>query len=128
MKKNKYFDFVYTKDMIKKLIFMHKGEFVMIDSFVALVYHCELETFNKIIRDNIDRFPEDFYYRINEEELLEISKQMHNCWIFLGEDKEYPYVFNEKGLMMLVTVFNDNKYVETNLNLLYAIEKKRNFE
>lgn len=52
----------YETENIKNLIYTIRGKQVMIDSDVAMLYHCETKYINRVVKRNIERFPEEFCF------------------------------------------------------------------
>ena len=66
---NKESDVVkYETENIKNLIYTIRGKQVMLDSDVAILYHCETKYINRVVKRNIERFPEEFCFQLKEEE------------------------------------------------------------
>ena len=126
---------IIVKDNIKieDLIYEVRGKQVMLDSDLARLYECKNGTkdINKAVKRNIDRFPEDFYFQLTEEEinLLRFQNGTANISNMI---RTLPFVFTEQGIAMLATVLRTNnasivgvsimrafvamkKYVNTNL-------------
>ena len=57
-----------TNEEIKNLIYTIRGRQVMLDSDVAMLYHYGTKNINKAMKRNIERFPEDFCFQLNELE------------------------------------------------------------
>ena len=91
---------------IKNLIYYIRGKQVMLDSDVAMLYHYETKNINKAMKRNIERFPEDFCFRLNKEELEEMWFQNGTtfknnfrvipqlCW---GPRKTYSFAQSNKN-------------------------------
>ena len=60
---------------IKNMIYEVRGKQVMLDSDVAIMYNAETKRINEIVKRNIERFPEDFCFRLNKEEFEIIKYQ-----------------------------------------------------
>lgn len=58
----------YEEENIKDLIFNIRGKQVILDSDVAKLYHCETKYINRVVKRNIERFPEEFCFQLTEEE------------------------------------------------------------
>ena len=90
-------DEVKIKDevIIENLIYEVRGKQVMLDSDLARLYECPngTRTINLVVNRNINRFPEDFYFKLNKEEYNN-----------LGGVRKLPHVFTEQGVAMLATV------------------------
>jgi len=69
----KEFDEIKIKDMIYEI----RGKQVMLDSDLAKLYKCSNGTkdINKAVKRNIERFPEDFYFQLKEEENKQLRFQ-----------------------------------------------------
>ena len=94
-----------TDEEIKNLIYTIRGKQVMLDSDVAMLYNCETKYVNRVVKRNIDRFPEEFCFQLKEEELKNMwcqfvtASQIDNNKF---RNKKYlPYVFTEQGIAML---------------------------
>ena len=85
---------------IKNLIYVIRGQQVMLDSDLAMLYHVETFNLNKAMKRNVDRFPEDFCFQLSKEEYknlkfqfgtssLEENENMHGC------RRKLPYAFTE---------------------------------
>ena len=58
----------YDIEDIKKRIYTIRGKQVMLDSDVAMLYNCETKYVNRVVKRNIERFPEDFCFQLTEIE------------------------------------------------------------
>ena len=94
---------------IEDLIYEVRGKQVMLDSDLARLYECKNGTkdINKAVKRNIDRFPEDFYFQLTEEEinLLRFQNGTANISNMI---RTLPFVFTEQGIAMLATVLRTN--------------------
>ena len=57
-----------SETTIKNLIYVIRGQQVMLDSDLAMLYHVETFNLNKAMKRNVDRFPEDFCFQLTKEE------------------------------------------------------------
>ena len=80
----------YDTENIKNLIYTIRGKQVMLDSDVAMLYHCETKYINRVVKRNIERFPEEFCFQLTEKEFQNY-----------GGRRYLPYVFTEQGIAML---------------------------
>ena len=60
---------------IKNLIYMIRGKQVMIDNDVANIYHCETKYLNRVVKRNIERFPEEFCFQLTTKEYETLKSQ-----------------------------------------------------
>ena len=115
-----------TNEEIKKLIFTIRGKQVMLDSDVAMLYHYETKNINKAMKRNIERFPEDFCFRLTEDEL-------DKMWFHFGttsnikfrSEKYLPYVYTEQGVSMLAGILKNDIAVNVSINIIRAFIEMR---
>lgn len=91
-------------EKVRSKIFEFRGQRVMIDSDLAQLYGVTTGNFNKAVGRNIDRFPEDFMFRLNDEEFSDLKFQIGIASSYGGR-RTNPYVFTEQGVAMLSSVF-----------------------
>ncbi len=91
-----------TPKQIEKMIYIIRGQKVMLDSDLANLYGVLTKNFNKAVKRNIDRFPSDFMFQLTKDEFEILrfqfgtsSKKGH------GGRRYIPYVFTEPGVAML---------------------------
>ena len=58
-----------TVESIRNCVYTIRGEQVMLDSDLADIYGYELKAMNQQVKRNIERFPEDFMFQLNQEEI-----------------------------------------------------------
>lgn len=81
----------------------------MLDSDLAKLYECKngTKSINLAVKRNLERFPEDFYFRLTDEESKIIwfqSETPKNNIETRGGKYNKPYVFTEQGVAMLASV------------------------
>ena len=60
---------------IKSIIYTIRGKQVILDSDIARLYHCETKYINRVVKRNIGRFPENFCFQLNQEEVNSLRSQ-----------------------------------------------------
>lgn len=114
---------------IKNLIYMIRGKQVMIDNDVANIYHCETKYLNRVVKRNIERFPEEFCFQLTEDEFEVLRCQ----FVTLnkngrGQHRKYlPYVFTEQGIAMLSALLKSDVAVRVSINIMKAFIEMRKF-
>ena len=63
-----------TNDTIENIIYDVRGVKVMLDYDLAAIYGVETRTLNQAVKRNIDRFPPDFMFRLNDSEWAELNR------------------------------------------------------
>ncbi len=116
-------------EAIKNLIYTIRGKQVMMDSDVANIYHCETKYVNRVVKRNIERFPEEFCFQLNENEFEVLRCQ----FVTLNENgrgqhrKYLPYVFTEQGIAMLSALLKSDVAVSVSVNIMKAFIEMRKF-
>ena len=114
---------------IKNLIYTIRGKQVMMDSDVANIYHCKTKYINRVVKRNIERFPEEFCFQLNENEFEVLRCQ----FVTLkengrGQHRKYlPYVFTEQGIAMLSALLKSDVAVSVSVNIMKAFIEMRKF-
>jgi phage regulator Rha-like protein len=105
-------------ESIERRISLIRGEKVMLDADLAVLYQVETKTLNRAVRRNLDRFPDDFMFQLTSEELEILRCQIGTSrW---GGRRYQPYAFTEHGVAMLSSVLNSKRAVQVNLRIIRA--------
>ncbi len=110
---------------IEKIIYIIRGQKVMLDSDLAELYGVETKNLNKAVSRNIERFPEDFRFRLNEDELTNLRFQIGTSSLSHGGRRYTPYVFTEHGIAMLSSVLRSERAVKVHLSIIRTFIKLR---
>jgi len=116
---------IVSQDVIENKIHLIRGKKVMLDSDLSDLYEVETGQLKRAVRRNIDRFPEDFMFELNKEELDILRCQFGTLrW---GEHSKYlPFAFTEQGVAMLSSVLNSKLAIQVNIQIMRAFVKLRN--
>src|ERR1700719_1764545 len=105
-------------ESIERRICLIRGEKVLLDADLAILYEVETKTLNRAVHRNLDRFPDDFMFRLTKEELENLRCQFGTSrW---GGRRYQPYAFTEHGVAMLSSVLNSKRAVQVNLRIIRA--------
>ena len=86
---------------LKDKIYTIRGQQVMLDSDLAEIYGYSTKAFNQQVKNNIEKFDEDFRFQLTNEEAENLrSKILTSSW---GGSRYLPYAFTEQGIYMLMT-------------------------
>ena len=93
---------------LRDAIYTIRGVQVMLDADLAAIYGYETKTFNQQVKNNIEKFDDDFRFQLTKEEYKVIlrSKVLTSKNERRGGRQYLPYVFTEQGIYMLMTVLN----------------------
>ena len=112
-------------------IYYIRGEKVIFDRDLAILYGVETKVLNQAVKRNIKRFPEDFMFQLNKNEANAFlrfqggnstgknlkSQTVTSNW---GGVRKLPYVFTESGIAMLSSVLNSDRAIGVNIQIMRA--------
>ncbi|SPD73004.1 hypothetical protein PITCH_A1640014 [uncultured Desulfobacterium sp.] len=76
------------------------------------------------IKRNIDRFPDDFMFQLNDKEFANLKSQIvTSSWG--GSRRAKPYAFTEQGVAMLSSVLKSKQAVQVNIEIMRAFVRLR---
>jgi hypothetical protein len=101
-----------------------RGHKVLLDSDLATLYGVTTGNLNKAVKRNVDRFPSDFMFQLEPEELANLKFQF-GIPSWGGRRRSRPYVFTEQGIAMLSSVLNSERAVKVNIAIMRAFVKLR---
>jgi phage regulator Rha-like protein len=123
---------------IQNRIYEIRGERVMLDRDLALLYGTETKSLNLAVKRNSKRFPPDFMFQLTREEYESLRLQIATLnenessrfqfeTLKRGQNLKYlPYVFTEQGVAMLSGVLNSERAIYMNIAIMRAfVEVKR---
>ena len=107
---------------IENMIYEIRGRQVMLDCDLAKLYNVETKRINEAVKNNPDKFPERFYFRINENEFFSLKSKISTS---KGGSRKGHNVFTEQGIAMLSTILKSKVAVETSIRIMDAFVKMR---
>jgi len=113
-----------TVSEIGRRIHNIRGHRVMLDSDLAELYGVETKALTRAMKRNAGRFPEDFVFQLDKEEYANLRYQIgaSKKW---GGRRYMPYVFTEHGAIMLASVLNSERAIETSIFVVRAFVRMR---
>ena len=120
----------YEIENIKNLIYTIRGKQVMLDSDVAMLYHYPTKRINETVRRNIERFPENFCFKLTESEAENLRSQFATSSLEkenYGGRRYLPYVFTEQGIAMLSGLLKNDIAIQVSINIMNAFVEMRKF-
>lgn len=110
---------------IEEKIHLIRGQKVMLDSDLAEVYQVETKMLNRAVKRNLDRFPEDFMFRLTDEETKSLRFQIGTSNTGRGGRRYLPYAFTEHGAVMLASVLKSQTAIKASIEVVRAFIKMR---
>lgn len=117
-------------EKIENLIYEVRGIQVMLDSDLAKLYGCKNGTkeINQAVRNNIDKFPERFSWRLSDLESQNfLVKNFDQKIETRGGKYKNPRVFTEQGVAMLATIIKSNTATEVSIAIMDAFVTMRKY-
>ena len=111
---------------IESKILIVRGRQVMIDRDLAELYGVETKRLNEQVRRNIERFPKDFCFQLNNDETKELVA-FCDRFVSMKHSTVNPYAFTEQGIAMLSSVLRSPNAVEVNIQIMRAFIAMRRF-
>lgn len=116
---------IINEDIIRSKIYTIRGQKVMLDADLAEIYGYTTKTFNQQVKNNIEKFDEDFRFQLNDEELENLrSQNVTSNW---GGMRYNPYAFSEQGIYMLMTVLKGDLAVRQSKALIRTFKRMKDF-
>ena len=110
---------------IHQKIYEIRGFKVMLDFDLAELYEIETKYLKRSVRNNFDRFPNDFLFELSKEEFenlrCNISTSNH------GGIRYLPFAFTEQGVSMLSSVLKSKKAIDVNIAIMRTFVQIRQF-
>lgn len=116
-------EMMIPEEIIMSKIHLIRGHKVMLDQDLAEMYGVETRRLNEQVKRNIDRFPTDFMFQLNQEEFENLKSQFAtSSW---GGRRKLPYAFMEHGVLMLSSVLNSDRATRVNIQIMRIYVKIR---
>lgn len=111
---------------VEDMIYEIRGKQVMLDSDLAKLYQCKngTKTINLAVKRNINRFPDDFYFQLSDED-IKILRFQNETANHMTRTK--PYVFTEQGIAMLATVLKTKVASNVSIKIMRTFVEMRKY-
>lgn len=112
-----------TESLITNKIYRIRGMQVMLDFDLAELYGVETKVLKQQVRRNIERFPEDFFFQLSEDEFDSLRSQFVTSK--KGGVRYAPFAFTEQGVSMLSSVLRSKQAIDINIQIMRVFVKMR---
>lgn len=113
-------------NLIDQRIHLIRGEKVMLDSDLAILYRVTTKRLNEQVKRNRRRFPQDFMYQLTPTEVRELNRSQNATGSQKHRDPRYrPYAFTEHGAVMLASVLNSQVAITASIQVVRAFVRLR---
>ena len=107
-------------ERVERLIHLVRGEKVLLDADLAVLYGVTTGNLNKAVKRNQQRFPPDFIFQLSDEEAAGLIFQSGRSKQHGGRRRSLPYAFTEEGVAMLSSVLRSERAVQVNVAVMRA--------
>ena len=116
-----------TDIIISKKIYIVRGQKVMLDFDLAILYQTQTKVLNQSVKRNAGRFPEDFSFFLTLEEEQNLKSQFVTSSFKAkhGGKRKQIRVFTELGIAMLSSVLNTEIAIQVNIKIMRTFQKLR---
>ena len=111
---------------VQNKIYTIRNQRVMLDHDLAELYGVETRAMNQAVKRNIERFPEDFMFQLNENEWQNMSSQFVMTSKSTRPKSALPLVFTEHGVTMLSSILRSKTAIQVNIQIVRAFVAVRN--
>ena len=117
---------IVTVQLVSRKIFFLREMHVMLDADLAALYRVTTSHLNRAVQRNRDRFPDDFMFQLNREEMealrfhIGMSKSEGR-----GGRRYAPYAFTEQVVAMLSSVLRSERAVQVNIAIMRTFVRLR---
>ena len=117
---------IHNENDLRSKIYTIRGMRVMLDFDLAETYGYSVKAFNQQVKNNIEKFDEDFRFQLTWEECNTIlkSKILTSSW---GGIRKLPYAFTEQGIYMLMTVLRGDLAIKQSKILIRLFKTMKDF-
>ncbi len=116
---------IVSEENIQDKIYIIRGQKVMLDYELAEIYGYTTTRFNEQVKNNIEKFDEDFMFELSKEEFENlISKKSTSSW---GGRRKLPKAFTEQGIYMLMTVLRGELAVRQSKALVRTFKRMKDY-
>ena len=112
---------------IRSMIYIVRGQQVMLDSDLAMLYQVETKRLNERVKRNIARFPDSFCFQLTKDEYDHLRSQSATSNGEYGGRRYLPYVFTEGGIAMLSAVLNSETSIQVSIRIMNEFVALRHF-
>jgi len=110
-------------ERIQKCIYLFRGQKVMLDKDLAVLYGVQTRDLNKAVSRNLDRFPKDFMFGLTKAEFENLK--FHFGTSSWGGTRKLPRVYTEQGIAMLSSVLRSKRAAQVNIAIMRTFVKLR---
>jgi hypothetical protein len=103
-----------------------RGNSVLLDADVADIYGVETKRINEAVKNNPDKFTDDYMFEISEGEFADLRSKFSTTTF--AKTRVLPKAFTEKGLYMIATILKSKQATEATFTIIETSQKSENYQ
>lgn len=107
---------------VENLIYLVRGQKILLDRDLAVLYGVETRVLNQAVRRNAKRFPQDFMFALDRDEIMRISQSVISSKLRFSKN---VLAFTEQGVAMLSSLLNSPRAIQVNIEIMRAFVRLR---
>jgi len=115
---------VMADEVVMQKIYLVRGQKVMLDSDLAILYGYETKRMNEQVRRNLARFPASFMFQLTAEEVADLRSQIATANVST-KTRTLPYAFTEHGVLMLASILKSETAIKASVHIIEVFVKLR---
>ena len=124
-------------EQVKDRIIVLRGEPVLLDADVAQLYGVETRVVNQAVKNNPDKFPDGYLYKLDKQEVADLrskiliatlqgaGNEQVSAFATAHRNQNTPTAFTERGLYMLATILKSPRATQTTLAIIETFVQMR---
>ena len=112
-------------ERVEQKIYLISGHKIMLDRDLAALYGVETRVLNQAVKRNSARFPSDFMFKLNRDEIMRISQIVISSEQLEIKFSKQVFAFTEQGVAMLSGVLKSPRAIEVNIAIMRTFVKLR---
>jgi hypothetical protein len=116
-----------NNETIESMIYDIRGVKVMLDFDLAKIYGYSTKAFNQQVQRNIEKFPDDFMFKLTSEEWNYILRSQNVTANNMSKTRVDPYAFTEQGIYMVMTVLKGELAIRQSIALVKAFKQMKDY-
>lgn len=116
---------ILSIEEVQGKIYLIRGQKVMLDRDLAVLYGVETRTLNQAVTRHKERFPDDFMFKLDNRELYHLKSQSVTSSSAHGGRRKIPRAFTEQGIAMLSSVLRSKQAIAVNIQIIRTFTRMR---
>jgi len=118
-------EIILDEQNIQDKIYTIRGVQVMLDRDLAQLYQVETKRVNEAVKNNLDKFPQDFYFQLTDDEFDDLRSKISTA--NFSKVRTNPKLFTEQGVYMLATILKSKVATNVTISIMRTFTRLKSF-